>query len=268
MNARRRLLLAGLVGIEGSLAGCSAVTEEFSDESDSSGDEDSQGNDRPIQAHRCFAEDYPENTRLAAREAVEVADQLEIDVRRCGSGEIVVFHDETVDGKTDGSGTVSEMSWDELQELRVLDSDERIPLLEEMLDVIPTDVAVNVELKHHDIATDVLNVVSEYDHEVILSAIQPTIVMQADDARESDEVDVALVGVSEPSRAVETAVSMNCDRIYFAYQFLVETNALEVAHDVGLWVNTGTLASSSQYAVTREMDVDGFSGDSAATFEE
>ncbi|WP_135829617.1 glycerophosphodiester phosphodiesterase [Halorussus halobius] len=262
MNARRRLLLSGVAGLTGSMAGCSAVTDEAGDED---ADDDA---DRPIQAHRCFAADHPENTRLAAREAVDVADQLEFDVQRCGSGELVVFHDETVDGKTDGTGTVSEMSWDDLRELRVLDSDERIPLLTEMLDVVPSDVAVNIELKQHDIAADVLEVVSAYDHETILSAIQPTVVMQADEARESDEVDVALVGVSDPSRAIETAVSMNCDRIYFAYQFLVETNALEVAHDAGLWVNTGTLASSGQYAVTREMDVDGFSGDSAETFRE
>ena len=225
-----------------------------------------EDNDRPLQAHRCFAEDYPENTRLAAREAVEVATQLEIDVRRCGSGEIVVFHDEEVDQKTDGSGSVSELSLSELKELRVLDSDQQISTLPEMLDVIPSDVAVNIELKEHNMVEDILGIVAEYDHRTVLSAIQPTIVQQADQVRDGDEVEVALVGVDDPSRGLETAAAMNCDRIHFGFNALVETNVLEVAKNVGLWVNTGTLAGPNQYQITREMDVDGFSADSAETY--
>lgn len=257
MNTRREFLRLGSVAVGTLLAGCSDLGGNGGQEDDA----------RPIQAHRCFAEDYPENTRLAAREATSVADQLEIDVRRCGSGEIVVFHDETVDGKTDGSGTVSEMSLAELKELRVLDSEERIPTLAEMMDVIPTDAAVNVELKQHDIAGDVLETLLGYEHRCIISAIQPTIVQQADQARDGDEVEVALVGVSNPSRGLETAVATNCDRIHFGYSTLVETSALEAAKDAGLWVNTGTLAGPTQYEITSEMDVDGFSGDSAETFE-
>ena len=48
-------------------------------------------------AHRGFAETFPENTVLAVREAARWADAIEVDVRRCGSGEIVCLHDATVD---------------------------------------------------------------------------------------------------------------------------------------------------------------------------
>lgn len=258
MSSRREFLRTSAAGIGAvTLAGCSELTNVMDDE-----------DDRPIQAHRCFADDYPENTRLAAERAAAVADQLEIDVRRCGTGELVVFHDETVDDKTDGSGTVAEMPWAELRELRVLGSDERIPLLSEMYDVVPTDVAVNVELKQHDIARDVLDIAADYEHDTILSAIQPTIVMQADDARRDDEVEVALVFAQNPSEDIETALAMNCDRIHFGYRTLIRTNALEAAKQAGLWVNTGTLTSTHQYEVVREMAVDGFSGDTAETFTE
>lgn len=258
MTTRRDFLRAGGLGVGAVLAGCADLTGSMNEGED----------DRPIQAHRCFADDNPENTRLAAEEAVAVADQLEFDVRRCGSGEIVVFHDERVNGKTDGSGTVSELSLDELKELRVLDSDETIPTLSEMLDVIPADVAVNIELKEHDLVEDIVDVIEGYDHRTIISAIQPTMVQQADQVREDDEYEVALVGVSNPARALETAVAMNCDRIHFGYHDLIETNALQAAKEAGLWVNTGTLAGPNQYRITREMDVDGFSGDSASTFED
>lgn len=257
MRTRRSLLRTGGVALGAVLAGCSELSGSMNQES----------TDRPIQAHRCFAADYPENTRLAAREAVAVADQLEIDVRRCGSGEIVVFHDERVDAKTDGSGAVADLSLAELTELRVLDSEETIPTLAEMYEVIPTDVAVNVELKEHDVASDVRDVVREFDHRTILSAIQPTVVQQADQVREDDEYEVAIVGVSDPAQALETALAMNCDRIHFGYRTLVETSALDAAKEAGLWVNTGTLHSTNQFSLTREIDVDGFSGDTAAIFE-
>lgn len=83
--------------------------------------------DIEILVHRGFSAEYPENTLLAVREASETADWLEIDVHWCGSGEIVVFHDETLDRLTDGSGAVRCTDWETLSSLEVLDSGERIP---------------------------------------------------------------------------------------------------------------------------------------------
>ena len=258
MNTRRTFLQSSAVSVGAMLAGCSGLTKNMTQDSA----------DRPVQAHRCFAADYPENTLLAAEEAAAgVADQLEIDVRRCGSGEIVVFHDERVDDKTDGSGAVADLSLSELRELHVLDSDQRVPTLRELYETVQSDVAINVELKEYDIVADVRAVVTTFNNRTVLSAIRPTIVQQADQVREDDEYEVAIVGVSDPARALETALAMHCDRIHFGYRVLVETNALQAAKDAGLWVNTGTLQSTSQYALAREMDVDGFSGDTAATFE-
>ena len=48
-------------------------------------------------AHRGFAGVNPENTLQAVEAAAGVADAIEVDVRRCESGDLVVIHDETVD---------------------------------------------------------------------------------------------------------------------------------------------------------------------------
>lgn len=58
-------------------------------------------------AHRGFAETNPENTLTAVREAAKAgADLVEVDVRRCGSGELVLAHDADVDRISDTGADV------------------------------------------------------------------------------------------------------------------------------------------------------------------
>ena len=40
---------------------------------------------------------------------------LEFDVRRCGDGQIVVIHDETINRTTNGRGRASDFPYDELK---------------------------------------------------------------------------------------------------------------------------------------------------------
>ena len=61
-------------------------------------------------AHRGFADDYPENTPLAFRKASERADAVEMDVQRCGSSELVVFHDAYLDRLTNAFPRESQSS--------------------------------------------------------------------------------------------------------------------------------------------------------------
>lgn len=106
-------------------------------------------------AHRGFAGRFPENTVGGIRAAVAAgADMVEIDVVPTADGEIVVFHDDRLDaeegsrGVTDGAGVVWETDWADVGEATVLDSGEAVPRLADVLDAIPADVGVNVELKN------------------------------------------------------------------------------------------------------------------------
>ena len=54
-----------------------------------------------VAAHRGWCSKYPENTMEAIKAAVEVGvDQIETDVRVTKDGELVLFHDPTVDRTT------------------------------------------------------------------------------------------------------------------------------------------------------------------------
>lgn len=97
--------------------------------------------------HRGAAGHAPENTLLSFKKAVTLGcDMTELDVHICGSGEVVVIHDESVDRTTDGSGLVSELS---LRELKLLDAGmgERIPTLDEVLGLLKGRIMLNIELK-------------------------------------------------------------------------------------------------------------------------
>jgi glycerophosphoryl diester phosphodiesterase len=97
--------------------------------------------------HRGAKGHAPENTLKSIQKAIELGvDGIEIDVFRCASGELVVFHDKSVEKLTDGKGYIEQMSLDSIKELNVLGT-EKIPTLKEVLDLINGKVLLNIELK-------------------------------------------------------------------------------------------------------------------------
>lgn len=92
--------------------------------------------------------------RAFALAVEEGADGVELDVRLCATGEVVVVHDRTLTRTTHGASDapVARLA---LRELRAADvgEGERVPLLDEVLDLLrtpATDRIVNVEVKWDD----------------------------------------------------------------------------------------------------------------------
>jgi glycerophosphoryl diester phosphodiesterase len=104
-------------------------------------------------AHRGNQVACPENTLAAFQRAItEGADILETDLHLTADGTFVCIHDATVDRTTDGQGPVAGMSLRELKGLSAADGGpefaaERIPTLAELMDLIPADVGLALELK-------------------------------------------------------------------------------------------------------------------------
>ncbi|MBL9038435.1 MAG: glycerophosphodiester phosphodiesterase [Archangium sp.] len=102
--------------------------------------------------HRGASADYPENTVEAMRGAVaQGADGVELDVMVCGSGELVVCHDEWLDRLAGRRWEVATTPWWKLQKADVGSqlgfAPARIPLLEDVFAAVPADFFVNIELK-------------------------------------------------------------------------------------------------------------------------
>ncbi|MCR1025343.1 glycerophosphodiester phosphodiesterase [Cellulophaga baltica] len=112
--------------------------------------------------HRGAMGHETENTIPSIKKALELdVDMIEIDVFKIASGEIVVFHDDTIDRLTDGIGNIEEYTWSQLQKVTVK-GNHKIPLLTEVINVIDRKVPLNIELKGAGTAKDVNGIISAY----------------------------------------------------------------------------------------------------------
>jgi len=117
-------------------------------------------------AHRGLFKHAPENTLSAFRSCLAVRIGFEVDVQRAQDGPLVCIHDNTVDRTTDGHGSVSELS---LQQLRKLDAgewfsadfqNERIPTFAEVAQLISryghASTVIAIDLKAPGIEADLV----------------------------------------------------------------------------------------------------------------
>jgi glycerophosphoryl diester phosphodiesterase len=75
--------------------------------------------DAPLNiAHQGGEDEFPSNTLYAFRKAVRAgADMLELDIGVTKDGKVIVMHDTTVDGKTNGHGTVASKTLKQIKRL-------------------------------------------------------------------------------------------------------------------------------------------------------
>lgn len=213
-----------------------------------------------IIGHRGCAEQVPENTLLAIREAARRLPAVEIDVRRCGSGELVVFHDATLERVTDVEGRISETPWSDLRELTVFDSSESIPRLEAALQTVPDDVTVQLELKEPGIASDTLQLAMAAGSNVRVSSFLPEVI---------EEIEASYLNVPNgplfeegPRTNLSRAVDLGCTHVFPHYELCLETDVVSAAREYGLDVVAWKAARTvDDVRALREVGVDGVTAD-------
>lgn len=276
-------------------------------------------------AHRGFAGVYPENTVAAVERAVAKgpvgsggslagsdglpgspdgspggAEMVEIDVMPTATGEFVVFHDTRPDRLTDAPPTLAEqyiweLSYDQLADLEVLASGESIPLLADVLDAIPPDVAINVEFKNpgsaavrigqhldaaaferhetlwRSFAAEVGAILSATPHDILVSSFhEPAIA-----AVRSVEPDLPVAFVFHDSLegGFEVAHRYDCEAIHPPMEMIAGTALFDAdtydpgvdivarAHAKGRAVNAWTVENWHQASQLRQAGVDGIIAD-------
>ena len=102
-----------------------------------------------------------ENTISSIEHAIKVGSQsIEIDVYRCNSGEIVVFHDETLARLAKSNERIEDLNLTEIQKVK-LEGDLYIPTLKEVLEIANGRVEINIELKGPKTANGTFDLVSK-----------------------------------------------------------------------------------------------------------
>lgn len=99
--------------------------------------------------------DAPENSLRAFAKAVNAGYGIELDVQLSKDDVPVVFHDATLERMCGVKGNVWDFTYDELQELTLAKSGERIPKFEEVLNLVDGKVPLIVEYKLDRVQTKV-----------------------------------------------------------------------------------------------------------------
>lgn len=89
----------------------------------------------------------PENSLAAFRKAVDAGYGIELDVQLTTDDQLVVFHDETLERMCGDPRKLHELSYAELQQFRLMETEERIPLFRDVLKRIDGKVPLIVEIK-------------------------------------------------------------------------------------------------------------------------
>jgi glycerophosphoryl diester phosphodiesterase len=180
-------------------------------------------------AHRGASGRFPENTLKAFAAAIEAgADMCELDVRLTSDGALAVIHDDTVERTSDGRGAVSSFT---REDLRRLDAGgkfapefagERVPTLDEVLDLAAGRCGLNIELKAAGVEARVCELIRAR------GAAAWTLVSSFDwDAlarirHVAPEVRVGLLASRWPARLLGAATEMKADAINPRFDMVTE----------------------------------------------
>ena len=186
-----------------------------------------------LTGHRGAAELEPENTRLSIQKAIDLSvDQVEIDVHLTRDQHLVVIHDATVDRTTDGQGAVADFT---LVEIKQLDAGkgERIPTLQEVIDLVRGKVVLQIELKGPDTAEPVVRAVerNSMESEVLLTSFVHERLREARQLNPS--LALGALWSNPPDDACKQAIDMGAEAIHIQHQN-IDAQLVQKAHAHGL----------------------------------
>jgi len=137
--------------------------------------------------HRGAPKIAPENTIHSFKTAIDNGvDGIELDVQLSKDNNLIVYHDKYI---RNNSMTISSMNLNEINKIDVRNdfknlSFQKIPLLKEVLDVLPNNIVLNIEIKSYqtkyfsNIEKQVVRLINKYsiENQIIISSFNPFII--------------------------------------------------------------------------------------------
>jgi glycerophosphoryl diester phosphodiesterase len=146
---RRRFLRNAAIGLGAAAVGGTVGFKWFISDATSSAGFPDWLKSRPI-AHRGLhdlAAGAPENSLAAFERAVQAGYPIELDVHLLADGAIAVLHDFTLDRMTGVAGKLGHLKAADLAALRLAGTQQRIPLLDEVLELVSGKIPILIEIK-------------------------------------------------------------------------------------------------------------------------
>jgi len=131
---------------------------------------------KPVAHRGLWGNGIVENSLSAYKNAAEHGYPIEIDVYLTTDGKIVSFHDASLSRMTGADGFIYEKSYKELNELRLNGTEEKIPLLDEVLEVCRGKSPILIEIKYQpnkEIVDKLVEKLLTYDGEFAVQSFNP-----------------------------------------------------------------------------------------------
>ncbi|MDO4500549.1 MAG: glycerophosphodiester phosphodiesterase family protein [Erysipelotrichaceae bacterium] len=129
--------------------------------------------------------DIPENSLKAFKKTRDKKMGTELDVQLTSDNKLVVFHDVSLKRMCNLDMKLTDLTYDELNELHLLDTDEKIPLFSEVLDTLGKDVPIIVEIKPEDRAIETcdraIELLNKYENKYVMESFNPLVVKHLKD---------------------------------------------------------------------------------------
>ncbi len=208
-----------------------------------------------------------ENTFESISKAIELGvDGIEIDVFKCLSGDLVLFHDKDLKDLTGKSGQIQNLTINELEEFLVLGK-YKIPTLNDVLKKIESPLFVNIELKGSDTARATSKIIADFsrraswtqDHFIVSSFYWN----ELEKFRSIDDNTPVGVLVSKSvsiNEAIEFGKKINAQAIHPNYQLLDEITVKKIKNN-GFKTFTWTVNSIDDINFMKKIKVDGIISD-------
>lgn len=211
--------------------------------------------------HRGAMGHETENTLASVQKALDLGvDMIEIDVFKIESGEIVVFHDETVERLANSGGKIEEYNIFDLKKL-TLDGGHKIPTLQDVLKLIDNRVALNIELKGANTADRVNFIMNYYIKEkgwspenFIISSFNWEELKEM--RKLNKDVAIAVLTEEDPEDAIPIAKELNAQAINPYFKKLTAENNLAIK-EAGFKIYTWTVNEPQDINAMKRLDVDG-----------
>ncbi|OPX55319.1 glycerophosphoryl diester phosphodiesterase [Oceanospirillum multiglobuliferum] len=209
-------------------------------------------------AHRGAMADAPENTLLAIELAIRSgAKWIEIDII-AHQGNLLVIHDLTLDRTTNGSGWVKDHTMAQLMRFDA-GMGQRIPLLEEVLNLVAGRVSLNIELKSKGCAGLLAVLLTK----PIFSALKPDLLVSSFDHNElllfqksCPDVDLGLLVYGVPLSLNAAIGVLKIRSLHISAEFIDEP-LIKEAKAKGLEVYIYTVNEISHLNNLKHLPIDG-----------
>ncbi|WP_255555272.1 glycerophosphodiester phosphodiesterase family protein [Flavobacterium sp. NKUCC04_CG] len=210
--------------------------------------------------HRGAKGHVAENTLESIDKAIELqVDMIEIDVYKIKSGELMVFHDETLDRVTNGTGKIEDFTYDELMKFKV-EGKYKIPTLQEVIKRIDRKVALNIELKGSNTALEAYKVIADFkkkgwsNADFIISSFRWNELEIF--SQQPNPASIAVLTAEAPAKAIEFGKKIHATAINPYYKFMW-TDTVKEIHDAGFKIYPWTINEISDINRLIELGVDG-----------